>query len=115
MTCKASLTAVGLIGLLLSPTESLARPSKASAPSAYGSIWVSLRDYATSKPIPWANVILRDTKIGGLTDGNGVWKRDSVPAGTYELVAMAFEYQKSGVLVIVKEGKCDSLRVKLYK
>ncbi len=57
------------------------------------------------EPIPYANIIVLGTRMGGSTDENGSYLIVGVPVGTYQLKAQAIGYEAQVVSVKVDAGQ----------
>ena len=52
-----------------------------------GKISGRVTDRATRQPLPGANVMIKDTRLGAVTDPDGYYFIINVPPGTYRLQA----------------------------
>lgn len=46
-----------------------------------------------NEPLPFANVLVKDTEKGAITDDNGLYKIDNLPPGTYTVVVSYIGYE----------------------
>jgi Ca-activated chloride channel family protein len=72
-----------------------------------GYIFGTVVDAATGSPLPYANVVVVGTKLGGMTLADGSFSIYGVPAGTYIVKVMMMGYKpatKEGVRVVASKG-----------
>ena len=55
-------------------------------------IYGRVLDFITKQPIPFANVVVLDTKSGAATDENGFFKIENIPVNTYQVKASVVGY-----------------------
>jgi len=65
-----------------------------TAHAATGKIWGYVFDKTTNKPIPDANVIISNTKLGAASRDGGFYFIEGVPQGEYDLVVKVIGYEK---------------------
>lgn len=53
-----------------------------------------IRDKATGEPLPFANVMLKDTQIGDASDVHGYYVINGIPPGKYTLVVLMMGYEQ---------------------
>jgi hypothetical protein len=83
---------------------------------AQGRIVGYVVDATSNQPIAKANVFLENTRHGAVTDENGYFKIEPVPAGTYNLVVNILGYRKMMVQdVILAPSGIRALRVRMNR
>ena len=70
-------------------------------------------DNSTNKPLPGANVLLRDTGLGAATNLEGEYRIPQVPPGTYTLVVTYIGYEVTEMPVTVQADRTTTTDVKL--
>lgn len=70
-------------------------------------------DSVTNERIPYANVLLKDTKYGSATNTVGFYLIPRVPTGSYELVVSSVGYRKAMLRIIVPISGVVELNIKL--
>ncbi|MFH1278704.1 MAG: TonB-dependent receptor [Candidatus Eisenbacteria bacterium] len=81
---------------------------------ALGSLSGTVRDGETKKPIAWADVLVQETKLGGISQQNGTFTILRVPPGTYRVLVMMMGYEPQtfeGVTIVA--GQVTSLHAEL--
>ncbi|GAB3650755.1 TonB-dependent siderophore receptor [Echinicola sediminis] len=63
--------------------------------------------------IAYINVLLKDTKLGTLSDENGHYTINNIPAGNYTAVFNSFAYAGLSKTLSIKEGQTTQLDVQL--
>lgn len=83
-------------------------------PQGKGILTGKVTDSKTSEPVPGANIIIKGTYHGGVSDIKGAFKLVNVTPGTYT-IAVSFigyrEVQYTGIKI--EEGKTKTLEIKL--
>ncbi len=69
-----------------------------------GSLFGIVTDRETGAPIPYANVIIVGTKMGGMTLTDGTFVINAVPAGVYTIKAMMMSYRPVEIHGVVVEA-----------
>lgn len=69
------------------------------------SIRGNVYDKDTGEPVAFANVILRGSGLGALTDIEGFYNVPNVPAGQYQLVVTYISYDSIVMDITVKQGE----------
>jgi len=91
---KRTLFAIALLTIFTSYT----RADEDNPPSAYGSITGSVIDAVSKEPIPFANVVVRNSGdsilTGGITDEKGNFVIKEVPEGTNKVEIQFIGYEK---------------------
>ena len=82
-------------------------------PGQGGTITGTVRDRATQQPIASAQVSLIGTTRGGLSNDQGIYRINGVPAGTYQVRVLRIGYQASVMPVTVTNGQSTTLDVAL--
>lgn len=59
----------------------------------FGTLSGTVRDAETKKPIAWADIVLLNTKWGGISQQNGTFTIFQVPPGTYTVIVRMMDYQ----------------------
>jgi len=77
----------------------------ADAQAQTGSISGTVRDAATSVPLPNANLSLQGTTLGASSDVDGNYEITQIPAGTYTLVVTYVGFRRAEVQVQLTEGQ----------
>lgn len=72
---------------------------------AQGTVRGAVRDADTGNLIPGVNVALAEMPMGAMTDRNGQYVIDDVPAGTYTVRATFVGYADRSALVAVADGE----------
>ena len=73
-----------------------------------------LYDKDNGEPVPFANIILQDTKFGTATDINGFFLINKIPKGEYSLVVKYLGYEDYNEKVsITSSGQTVQLRIEL--
>lgn len=90
----------------------------AAGPSAAGSLCGTVRDAASSAPIPNAGVFLRETGgaytgLNGATSAAGSFCIHSVPPGTYDLEVLVDDYRVGYVRDVTVTGTVTDVPVEL--
>jgi len=93
-----------LSGLILTASSSL---------SAQGSIQGSVTDSLNKEALVGANIFLKGTAIGGISDIEGNFRVTSVPAGTYTVRFSYLGYKTKEVSVTVRDGAPVSVNATL--
>jgi hypothetical protein len=57
-----------------------------------GSVQGHIINRDTSKPVPWVNIFLRNTKLGTSTNMEGNFVLEGIPAGVYDIQISHIEY-----------------------
>ncbi len=70
-----------------------------------------IEDAITKEPIPYANIILKGTLLGGASNSSGYFKVGRVPPGEYIAVASCIGYEPAEAHILVKGG--DTVHVRL--
>lgn len=65
--------------------------------------------------VPFANVYLKTTHLGGLTDIQGDYQISSIPAGTYTLVVSSLGYDKVEKTIVLKESDHTVINIILHE
>ncbi|HNW59689.1 MAG TPA: TonB-dependent receptor plug domain-containing protein [bacterium] len=78
-----------------------------------GQIKGTVSNEATNEPLPAANVYLKNTHVGCVTDKQGNFLIDQIPAGEYILVVEYVGYLDDSRIVRVNEGATLTLQIKL--
>lgn len=82
----------------------------ATARPDHGQITGTVSSAETNEPLPAANVYLKNTHVGCVTDTKGGFTIDQIPAGEYILVADYVGYAEVSRVVKVTEGSIRPLR-----
>lgn len=99
-----SLTGVAALLLLLVPDGLAAQQ---------GAVAGEVVDASGLDPLSGAQVLLRDTEHGALTDGDGGFRITGVPAGSYELRVSMIGYRSASMPVRVMAGETTRVEVEL--
>jgi TonB-dependent SusC/RagA subfamily outer membrane receptor len=83
------------------------------AASAQGVVRGAVVDAATGETIPGANVVLEGTGLGVATGLDGQFRIESVPAGSYTLVASFLGYRRYTAPVAVRDGETTTVTVSI--
>jgi hypothetical protein len=78
-----------------------------------GSIKVKVLDADNDQPIPYANVYISHSTIGGYTDDKGEVEIKRIPFGTHELVISSLDHQPYQRRLVVKSEQVTYTTVKL--
>lgn len=78
-----------------------------------GQIKGTVSNRETNEPLPAANVYLKNTHVGCVTDKEGNFLVDQIPAGEYILVAHYIGFAEESKIVKVTEGSILTLHLKL--
>lgn len=78
-----------------------------------GSILGQVVDQATMKPLPGANVVVKDTRYGAPADSNGYFEIKDIPPGTYAVEFRHVGYKTKYRIVNVTAGSRVELMVGL--
>lgn len=65
------------------------------------------------EPLPGANVLVQDTKIGGATDENGRYRLEGVPTGEHAVEASFIGHTASDTVVTIQAGKTTTANFEL--
>lgn len=79
----------------------------------YGTVQVKIFDAETNQPIPYANVYINRTTIGGYTDDKGEATIKRIPNGTHELVITSISHKPQQRKLIIKPDQTVYITVKL--
>ena len=64
---------------------------------------------SNGEPVPFANILIQNSRLGSASDAEGKFTIDNVPAGTHTVVASSMGYLSKEEEVIVKSrGESDS-------
>ncbi|MCK4746483.1 MAG: TonB-dependent receptor, partial [Bacteroidales bacterium] len=78
-------------------------------PSAYGSISGIVVDAASNEPLPYVNVVVRNSSdsilTGGITDDKGTFMIKAIPEGNNKVEIQFIGYEKITTEVVVSPGK----------
>lgn len=92
----------------------LSLPSRLPAQDL-GEIAGTVADSATAKPLPFANVVIVDTKLGANTQLDGSYRVRGVPPGSYVLRATYLGYEARTRPVVVEAGQTATVKFALRK
>lgn len=107
MTIKARCRYIGLLTVWLAVLTT----SAASAQSA--TVRGTILDAVTSEPLPWANVILTGTSIGGASDIEGKFVIRNVPIGAHTVRATYIGYETRELEVVLTVDQVLELELPL--
>ncbi|HNY91988.1 MAG TPA: TonB-dependent receptor plug domain-containing protein [bacterium] len=99
----------GVIPVLFALILALPAPARPD----HGQITGTVSSAETNEPLPAANVYLKNTHVGCVTDTQGGFTIDQIPAGEYILVADYVGYAEVSRVVKVTEGSSLKLQLKL--
>jgi TonB-linked SusC/RagA family outer membrane protein len=85
--------------------EEVVAPVTAAGSEAPGKIQGSVTDASTGFPIPNAQIGIRSISMGALTNEQGEYSIDGVPAGTYSIVARIIGYRELQKSVTVADDQ----------
>lgn len=78
-----------------------------------GSLRGHIYDQETGDPILYANIVLKGTDLGAISDVEGFFNFPVVPPGTYELVASYLGYDSLSTAVSIRSGQISYQRLLL--
>jgi len=78
-----------------------------------GTILGRVLDHATMKPLPGANVVVKDTRYGAPADSSGYFEIRGVPPGTYVIEIRYVGYKTRYRVITVQESDAVELKVEL--
>jgi outer membrane receptor for ferrienterochelin and colicins len=78
-----------------------------------GQIMGTVRNAETHEPLPAANVYLKNTHVGCVTDKQGGFLIDQIPAGEYILVVDYVGYLEESRIVRISDGSMLKLHIEL--
>lgn len=78
-----------------------------------GKLMGLVRDKTTQEPLVGANIILKNTKIGTVTDEDGGFIIDNIKPGVYSLIVTYIGYRDLKRIVTIEPGKILKLTVNL--
>ena len=107
MTIKARCRYIGLLAAWLAVLTT----SAASAQSA--TVRGTILDAVTSEPLPWANVVLVGTSIGGASDIEGKFVIRNVPVGSHTVRATYIGYETRELEVVLTVDQVLELELPL--
>ena len=107
MTIKARCRYIGLLTAWLAVLTT----SAASAQSA--TVRGTILDAVTSEPLPWANVVLIGTSIGGASDIEGKFVIRNVPVGSHTVRATYIGYETRELEVVLTVDQVLELELPL--
>jgi hypothetical protein len=81
----------------------------------YGKIHVKVIDAKTNEPIPFANVYISRSTIGGYTDENGEVTVSKIPIGTHELVISSLSHKSVQRKLIMRSDQTIHMTVQLLE
>lgn len=79
----------------------------------YGRIRVKVLDAESNRPVPYANVYLSQTTIGGYTDANGEIEVARIPPGTHQLIISEISHKLQQRKLIITGERPIYITVKL--
>ncbi len=74
-------------------------------PDSFGAIAGRVLDAATGEQLPHANIILRGSEYGAVTDLEGWYERNGIPPGDYTVVASFMGYNAQSARVAIESGR----------
>jgi outer membrane cobalamin receptor len=80
-----------------------------------GEVGGTVVDSTTAKALPFANVVLVDTRLGANTQMDGTFRVRNVPPGTYQMRASYLGYEAALRSVTVVAGQTTTVKVALHK
>ncbi len=107
MTIKARCRYIGLLTAWLAVLTT----SAASAQSA--TVRGTILDAVTNEPLPWANVVLVGTSIGGASDIEGKFVIRNVPVGSHTVRATYIGYETRELEVVLTVDQVLELELPL--
>jgi hypothetical protein len=105
---KVSLLGLFLLGVVICNGQTTSVPKL-----RYGSVRVTVIDASNSEPLPYANVYLNRTTIGGYTNSKGQFELGKLPFGTHELVISSLGHKPYQRKLVVKDTVPLYITVKL--
>lgn len=97
-----------LVGLLL-----LIEAHTLSAQREPGGLQGVISDASTGETLPFANVVIEGTNLGGAANGDGFYLITKVPPGTYRVVASYVGYRIIVKNVTIREGTASRVSFEL--
>ncbi len=101
------------IWLAASPQETQSHPAWPPV-MPYGVIRGFVRDAHENRPLPYVNIMLVNTTMGGMSRGDGSFTMWFVPSGTYTIKAMMMAYNGvSHTGIVVRMGEVAEVPISL--
>ncbi len=72
-----------------------------------------VRDFDNGEPMPWVNVVVKDTDLGAATNDDGYYVIHNVPPGEYTLVYTMMGYERLEESIQLKAGAAQKMDVLL--
>jgi TonB-dependent receptor len=86
-----------------------------SKPVAYASLRGEVSDATSNTSLPGANILIKETSKGTITDVDGNFRLDRIEQGTYTLIVSYIGYETKSVIVSLVEGEDKLINVRLIE